>query len=112
MTPICASSLSMVATSLSAGTLVSVSGSRVRRAAHSRGKAAFLAPEIAVSPRRATPPSIRSLSIGLGPFLRRQRFHRQRVKLPGVQLSANSPIDTLLALDGRHASKLATHNQG
>src|SRR5574337_434962 len=46
-----------------AGTLVRVKGSVARSAAQRIGRAAFFAPDMAVSPERRTPPSISSLSI-------------------------------------------------
>src|SRR5262249_13338149 len=77
-TPIWASSRSMVLTSFSCGMLPRRSGSRVSRAAHMIGSAAFLAPEMRTSPASGTPPSMTSLSMR---FLRRERAHRKRVDL-------------------------------
>ena len=78
VTPILRMSLSMVATSCKCGTLASVTGWSVNKAAHSSGKAAFLAPEISTSPCKALPPRIRSLSMPTClPFQRRSSFPTQ-----------------------------------
>ena len=61
--PMWRSSLSVVVTSCSRGTLASVTGSATSSAAHSSGSAAFLAPEIATSPWSGRPPRMRSLSM-------------------------------------------------
>ena len=63
LTPMLSSRRRMVATSCRRGTLVSVTGSDVSRAAHSSGKAAFLAPEIRTSPCNWRPPRMMSLSM-------------------------------------------------
>ena len=64
-TPICFSSVRIVRTSLSCGTLVRRSGSGVSSAAQRIGSAAFFAPETAIAPASRAPPSMTSLSIAL-----------------------------------------------
>ena len=54
----------MVTTSCSCGTFSTTSSSAVSRDAHRIGRAAFLAPEILISPSSGTPPRIFSLSMG------------------------------------------------
>src|SRR5450631_3482282 len=96
----------MVRTSLSSGTLVSVSGSGVSSAAQRIGKAAFFAPETRTSPCSGTPPSIASLStLGGG-----QRLHRQRVDF-GAHAIAQRAIDELVALDARESFEGRAHDQ-
>src|SRR5258705_3353110 len=103
VTPICASSLSIVSTSLSRGTLVSVRGSDDSSAAHRIGNAAFLAPDTTTSPLSACPPSINSLSMPAGVPLRgRQRLHRQRVHFLAHAI-AQRRVDQLVPLDQRQA---------
>src|SRR3954452_5428852 len=108
-TPMLRSSLSMVLTSCSCGTFSSVTGSAVRRAAHSSGSAAFLAPEMRTSPWRRRPPRISNLSIeagsvGLGrPLGWGQRAHRDRGDLDRVHPRIDGGIDQLVALDGARA---------
>jgi hypothetical protein len=88
----------MVPMSLSRGTLVNVTGSLVSSAAQSSGNAAFLAPEMAISPQSGTPPAISSLSIRL-PFVGGQGLHRQGVQFAGVEARLEDGVDALLALD-------------
>ena len=131
-TPRVRSSLSIVATSCSRGTFDSCTRSLVSSAAHSSGRAAFLAPEIATSPSSRRPPRMRSLSIeripyrpggarrrrplsvrvgrggggALGsPFLGRQRLHRERVNLLAHSI-AEGPVDPLVAGDAAAAGEL------
>ena len=56
----------MVVTSCRRGTFESSTGSAVSSAAQSSGKAAFLAPEMAISPASRRPPRMRSLSMESG----------------------------------------------
>jgi hypothetical protein len=111
LTPICASSFSMVPMSLRCGTLVKVTGSFVSSAAHSSGRAAFFAPEMATSPESGMPPAISSLSIGF-PFLGGQGLHRQRVQFAGIEARLEDGIDALLALDAIQPGKLAADDDG
>jgi hypothetical protein len=53
----------VVVTSFRCGTFRTVTGSEASSVPASIGKAAFFAPEIAISPSRRTPPSISNLSI-------------------------------------------------
>jgi type II secretory pathway component PulF len=61
--PVVSSSLSIVRTSCRRGTLYRCRSPAVSRPAHRMGSAAFLAPEIAMSPCRRLPPTIWSLSM-------------------------------------------------
>ena len=61
--PIWRNSFNVVATSCRRGTCVNCTGSAVSNAAHSSGRAAFLAPEMATSPCKGRPPRMRSLSM-------------------------------------------------
>ena len=63
LTPMLRIKRSMVATSCKRGTLSNVKGWAVNKAAHSSGKAAFLAPEMGISPFKCRPPRMRNLSI-------------------------------------------------
>jgi hypothetical protein len=54
----------MVLISANAGTLLSTKGSSVKRHAAINGSAAFLAPEMGISPLSGTPPCMRMASIG------------------------------------------------
>ena len=66
------------------GTLVKVKVSRVSKAAQSNGNAAFLAPEMAISPESARPPVISNLSI-CAPLGRGKRLHRERVQFTAIK---------------------------
>ena len=80
-------------------------GSALSSAAHSAGRAAFLAPAIDTSPCKHRPPRISSLSIRL-PFGGRQRLHRQCVDFVGMYLPAQRGIDHLVALDSAFTFEL------
>src|SRR5687768_5407249 len=95
-TPIWASSLAMVATSISRGTPASCSGLALSNAAHMIGRAAFLAPDTRASPRSSRPPVILSLSTG-APLLRRDGTHGKRVDLLAHAL-AERRVHHLVAL--------------
>src|SRR5690606_32246381 len=90
---------SMVRMSLSAGTFSRCTGSAVSRAAHRMGRAAFLAPEMAISPCRGCPPVIWSLSIRIRfVFVRGQGAHGQCVDFLFHAVSQGG-VDTLMAGD-------------
>src|SRR5712671_5776589 len=108
-TPSCASSRSIVLTSLRCGTLESVSCSRVSSAAHIRGSAAFFAPETRISPDSDTPPWMMSLSTRR--LFGRQRAHRQRVDLLAHPI-AERRVDELVARDPALAAERLAHDQG
>lgn len=65
VTPRPAINFTNVFTSFRFGTLVSVIGESARIIAASKGKAAFLAPEMRTSPSSLTPPVIKNLSINI-----------------------------------------------
>src|SRR5512146_691377 len=108
-TPMRASSLDIVATSIRRGTLSSTSGFSVNSAAHMIGSAAFFAPETRISPSSGPPPVMRSLSTG-APLLRRQGAHRQRVDLL-AHSAAERAVHELVALHPAAAFALARHDQ-
>src|SRR5882762_6995519 len=107
-TPICASSRSMVLTSLRCGTLESVSCSLVSNPAHMSGSAAFFAPETRISPASGTPPWMMSLSIRR--FFGSEGAHRQRMNLPAHALPERC-IDKLMALDPALAAERLAHDE-
>jgi hypothetical protein len=101
----------MVPMSFRCGTLVKVTGSRVSSAAQSSGSAAFLAPDMAISPDRGRRP--RSAAYPLA-------FHSSGVSVC-IDSACNSPeskrdledrIDALLALDAVQPGKLAADDHG
>src|SRR5450432_3100403 len=114
-TPIVRSSLSMVVTSCRRGTFESSTGSAVRSAAQSSGRAAFLAPEMATSPARRRPPRMRSLSMErararasgrvVSVFGGGQRLHRQRMNLLAHAI-AKRLVDALVSGDAIRAFEL------
>ena len=63
LTPICASSVTIVRTSFRRGTLATRNGSVVNNDAQRIGSAAFFAPDTRTSPCSGVPPSMTSLSI-------------------------------------------------
>src|SRR5687768_11396496 len=99
----------MVAMSMRRGTLLSASGFAVSSAAHMIGRAAFFAPDTAISPSSGRPPLMRSLSIGF-PLLRGEGAHRQRVDLLAHAL-AQRGVYQLVALHAAAAGKLARYHQ-
>src|SRR5688572_14858391 len=104
VTPMLRISVSMVATSCRRGTFCSTTGWSVRRAAHSSGSVAFLAPEIRTSPWSCRPPRIKSLSMGRSvwlrrPFGRRVGLHRERMHLVGMHSLTQRGVNPLVALD-------------
>src|SRR5712692_1237633 len=107
-TPICASSLVMVATSSRRGTPASTSGLAVSSAAHIIGSAAFFAPETRTSPSSGRPPVMRSLSSL--PLLRGERAHRQRVDFFAHAL-AERRVHELVALHAAAAGEGARYDQ-
>src|SRR5258706_3940612 len=107
-TPICASSRSMVLTSLRCGTLESVSCSLVSNPAHISGSAAFFAPETRISPESGTPPWMMSLSIRR--LFGSERAHRQRMNLPAHALPERR-IDELMALHAALAAERFAHDE-
>ncbi len=80
--PCCASRLRMVSMSARRGTLVSTSRSSVSSPAAISGRAAFLAPPIAISPCNGRPPRMRILSIGGSFYIRGRAVPRWRMYLP------------------------------
>src|SRR5450830_894225 len=110
--PVWPSSLSMVATSCKCGTLLRFRSPAVSRPAHRIGRAAFFAPEMAMSPFRRLPPLIRSLSMCLSlEFFRCQGFHRQRVDF-FAHAVAQRRVDDLVALNQTLAGKLRRNDHG
>src|SRR5688572_32617177 len=99
----------MVAMSMRRGTLLSASGFAVSSAAHMIGRAAFFAPDTAISPSSGRPPLMRSLSTGF-PLLRRQGAHRQRMDLLAHAL-AQRRVHQLVALHVAAAGELARDDQ-
>src|SRR5512138_3709639 len=108
-TPICRRSFAIVATSISAGTLPRRSGRDVSSDAHMIGSAAFLAPEIRISPSSGTRPRMRSLSTG-APLLRRQGAHGKRVDFLAHAL-AERRVDELMALHAAAPVELRRDDQ-
>src|SRR5947209_16007654 len=108
-TPMRASSLAMVATSMRRGTRDSAIGCELSSAAHMIGRAAFFAPEMRTSPSSGRPPAMRSLSTAL-PFLRRQGAHGKRVDLLAHAL-AQRTVDQLVALHAALAFEYRRHHQ-
>src|SRR5579859_3467806 len=96
----------MVLTSLSCGTFVSCTGSRVRSVAHISGRAAFFAPEMRTSPARGAPPSMTSLSIRL---LWSERAHGQRVDLL-AHASAERRVHHLVPLHASLSAERFAHD--
>src|SRR5450830_33325 len=110
--PVWPSSLSMVETSCRFGTFVSSRSPEVKRPAHRMGRAAFFAPEMAMSPFRRLPPLMRSLSICLSlEFFRCQGFHRQRVDFLAHAV-AQCRVDDLVAGDQPLAGKRGRDDHG
>src|SRR6516164_7353466 len=118
-TPIVRRRRVIVATSCRRGTFCSCTRSAVSSAAHSSGSAAFLAPEMTISPASRRPPRMRSLSIvvieaaeaasgrvvllvlGGG-----ERPHRQRVDLLAHAV-AEGAVDALVPADAVGALEFA-----
>src|SRR5688500_20331790 len=99
----------MVAMSMRRGTLLSASGFAVSSAAHMIGRAAFFAPDTAISPSSGRPPLMRSLSTG-APLLGGERAHRQRVDLLAHAL-AERRVHQLVALHAAAPGELGRHHQ-
>src|SRR5690554_1565911 len=95
-TPMLSSKRNNVWMSPRRGTLVNTIGSEVSSAAHKIGSAAFLAPEIVISPDSRAPPSISNLSIDSGrlrsaqrsPACRRIGFQAQGVDFAAIKTVA------------------------
>src|SRR5262245_2547509 len=100
----------MVRTSMSRGTLPSLSGRSVSSAAHMIGSAAFLAPETVTWPSSGRPPVILSLSIGFLPFVRRECLHGECVDLLAHAL-AERGVDELVALHPAAPGELARNDE-
>jgi hypothetical protein len=105
-TPICSIRRSIVETSLSRGTLLRCSGSDDSRLAQRIGRAAFLAPEMAISPASRRAALDQQLIHALHSTLRGLRLHRQGVQLAAVEMLRRTSFDPLLALHAVLADEL------
>src|SRR5690554_2706328 len=120
-TPMRPSSSIMVVMSFRCGRLPIVTGSSASSVAARMGRAAFLAPEMRISPSRGLRPPIRSLStilvlccsglgLPLGPLARGVGFRVKGVNGAVHDVLEQYLIDHLLPLDGRQAFKDVTHS--
>src|SRR5690554_2173371 len=118
-TPMLPSRRSRVSMSFSRGTLVRTSGSRVSSAAHRIGKAAFLAPEMPISPRRRALFSILSLSIADSvsqrgshdsPAGRRVGLQSKRVDLSAVDAVSERPLHHAMLVRQGNAFEHRAHH--
>lgn len=75
------------------------------------GKAAFLAPEMAISPASRWPPRMSSLSTFDTPFFGSTGTHRQCVQFSAVKVRAQDLIDPLLPLHTALAAEFGTDDQ-
>src|SRR5438132_1703257 len=107
------SRLRIVATSRKLGTLDRCKGSAVSRLAHMMGNAAFLAPEMRISPRSGPLPVRRSLSMRRSlqrrPRLRREGLHGQGVDLFAHAI-AQGAVHELMLLDPAEPGKALAHD--
>src|SRR5690625_1239971 len=112
-TPIWASNVQVVSISRRLGTLCKLTASVLSRLAHRMGRAAFLAPEIVISPCRGLPPTMRSLSIPFSlVFLGGQHAHGQGVDLSGLNAPAKRLINALMAANAVQPLKLGADDGG
>src|SRR5690606_9086928 len=95
-----------------AGTFSRVMSSLLSSEAHKMGKAAFLAPEMAISPSRRFPPVIDSLSIRIrSVFVGGKGAHRQRMNFC-LHALAQRGIDQLVASDASLAFEGGADDKG
>src|SRR5690554_7921787 len=103
------------------GRLPTVTGSSASRVAARMGSAAFLAPEIRISPSRGLRPLIRSLStvivlfcsgvgLPLGPLARSKGFRVKGVNGAVHNMLEQHLVDHLLPFDRGQAVKYVTYN--
>src|SRR5574343_152514 len=114
-TPMFSSNSRMVATSRKRGTLRSMTGWSLSKAAHNSGNAAFLAPETVTVPFRRRPPTMRNLSMASAlrrPLGRRVCFHRQGVHLVGVYAPPQRGVHHLVPGDRAFALESGRHHHG
>src|SRR5690554_912221 len=120
-TPMRPSSSIMVVMSFRCGRLPMVTGSSASKVAARMGRAAFLAPEIRISPFRGGRPLIRSLStilvlfcsgvsLTLGPLARGESFRVKGVNGAVHEVLEQRLVDHLLSLDCGQALEYITHS--
>src|SRR5690554_1145285 len=118
-TPMRPSSSIMVVMSFRCGRLPTVTGSSASNVAARMGRAAFLAPEMRISPSRGLRPLIKSLStviilfgsgLSIGPLARGIGFRVKGVNGAVHNILEQHLVDHLLPFDGGQSLEYVTHH--